>query len=90
MVYVVKRMRGMRQALEVGDALINMRGLKLISVDESLVRDALGIMRLHGFDPRDAIHAAAALRCGADSMVSSDVHFDALGRPSRRTITDSV
>ncbi|MCJ7573649.1 type II toxin-antitoxin system VapC family toxin [Candidatus Bathyarchaeota archaeon] len=89
-IWVVKRMRGMDRALEVGDALINMRGLELISVDENVLRDSLGLMRLHGFDQRDAIHAASALRCGADFIVSSDSHFDSLGRPPRKTITDKV
>ncbi len=89
-VWVVKRMRGMDQALEVGDALLNMRGLELIPVDENVLRDSIGLMRLHGFDPRDAIHAASALRRGADAIVSSDSHFDVLEKPARKTITDKI
>jgi predicted nucleic acid-binding protein len=89
-VRVVKRMRGVNQALEAGDALLNMRGLKLIPVDENILRDSLGLMRLHGFDPRDAIHAASALRRGADNIISSDSHFDVLGKPARTAITDEI
>ena len=89
-VWVVKRMRGMDQALEVGDALLNMRGLELIPVDENVLRDSIGLMRLHGFDPRDAIHAASALRRGADAIISSDSHFDSLGKPPRKPITDKI
>jgi predicted nucleic acid-binding protein len=89
-IWVVKRMRGMDQALEVGDALLNMRGLELIPVDENVLRDSIGLMRLHGFDPRDAIHAASALRRGADAIISSDSHFDSLGKPPRKPITDKI
>ena len=89
-VWVVKRMRSMDQALEVGEALLNMRGLELIPVNENVLRDSLGLMRLHGFDPRDAIHAASALRRGADTIVSSDSHFDALGKPARKTLEEEV
>ena len=87
---VVKRMRGVDQALEAGDALLNMRGLELIPVDENVLRDSLGLMRLHGFDPRDAIHATSALRRGADNIVSSDSHFDVLEKPARKAITDEI
>lgn len=89
-VWIVKKLRGMDQALEVGDALVNFRGLKLIPVDENIVRDSLKLMRAHGFDPRDAIHAASAIRCGADPIVSSDSHFDKLGKPARKNLTEPL
>jgi len=89
-VWVVKRMRGMDQALEAGEALVNMRGLELIPVDENVLRDSIGLMRLHGFDPRDAIHAASAIRRGADHIVSSDSHFDVLEKPARKRLQDKV
>jgi hypothetical protein len=55
-------------------------------VDVDLLTIALEMIRGHGFDPRDSIHAASALTEGAEVIVSTDEHFDRLTEIRRRGI----
>ena len=88
--WAVKRHRGLDQAASAGEALVNMAGLQLVSVDESIARSSITLMRRYSFDPRDSIHAASAIRSGAESIVSTDQHFDRMEKPGRREIKDTL
>ena len=83
-VWAVKRYRTMEQAISAGEAFINMPRLSLVAVDENVIRYAIDLMKRYSFDPRDAIHAASALLCRAESLISSDLHFDKLKEIPRR------
>jgi len=83
-VWAVKKYRTMDQAIAAGDAFINMPRLILISVDETVIRSAVDLMRRYEFDPRDSIHAASAIQCRAEALISRDLHFDRLKELPRR------
>ena len=84
--WAVKRYRNLEDAVSAGEALINMPKLDIVSTDETILRSALDLMRRYAFDPRDSIHAASAISCKADALVSTDAHFDRLKELSRRKI----
>ena len=75
-VWAVKKYRTVSEAIVAGEAFINMPRLTIIPVDEAVIRSAVGIMRRYGLDPRDSIHAASAILCQAEAIISVDPHFD--------------
>jgi predicted nucleic acid-binding protein len=84
--WAVKRYRSIEKAVSAGEALINMPKLNLVSTDETILRSALDLMRRYAFDPRDSIHAASAIACKADALVSTDTHFDRLKELPRKEV----
>ncbi len=86
LVWAVKRYRSLDDAVDAGQAFLNMPGLKLIDVTGELLSSALELMRGYRLDPRDSIHAASALRENAETIISSDEHFDRVKKIRRRTI----
>lgn len=85
-VWAVKKHRSPEDAATAGEAFLKMPGLELLSVDGDLLPSALKLIRRYQLDPRDAIHAASALRARAEAIVSSDPHFDRLEEIGRRSI----
>jgi len=83
-VWAVKKYRTVDQATAAGEAFINMPRLNLVSVDETVIRSAIDLMRKYKFDPRDSIHAASAIQCHAEALISKDLHFDRLKEVPRR------
>ena len=77
-VWAVKRHRSPEDAETAGEAYLKLPGLEVLSVDADLLPSVLDLMRRYRLDPRDAIHAASALRVRAETIVSSDTHFDRL------------
>jgi len=84
--WAVKRYRNSEQAISAGEALINMPKLNLVPTDEAILRSALYLMKRYAFDPRDSIHAASAILCKADYLVSTDPHFDRLKELPRKQL----
>ena len=84
--WAVKRYRDIDQAVSAGEAFINMPRLNLVSVDEKVLRASLDIMSKYALDPRDSIHAASAILCKADTIVSTDPHFDKVKELPRKQL----
>ena len=80
----VKRNRGMEKALETADAMLNFPNLEIISADREVVSSALQIIREYHLAPRDAIHVATAIAEKADTLVSTDAHFDKIKELRRK------
>ena len=62
-------------AFEVSEAMLNLPNLEIVSADKELALSALRLMRECHIAPRDALHAATAIACGVDFLVTSDPHF---------------
>ncbi len=77
-VWAVKKHRSQDDAAAAGEAFLRMPGLKVLQVDGDLVSSALDLIRRHGLDPRDSIHAASAIEAKVEAIISSDNHFDRL------------
>jgi predicted nucleic acid-binding protein len=71
-------------AKETCNALLNFPNLEIISFTRELAQKALEIIEESKLQPRDAIHAATALATDADSIISTDPHFDRLKEIKRK------
>ena len=82
----VKKNRGMEKALEAAEAMLNFPNLEIISADREVISTALQIIRKYHLAPRDAIHAATALMKKAETLVSTDSHFDNIKELKRKPL----
>ena len=86
LVWAVKKYRGIGDAVNAGEAFLNMPGLTLVDVDGELLSSALELIRVYKLDPRDSIHGASAVHENAETIISTDKHFDRVREIRRRTI----
>ena len=77
-VWVVRKIFGLKPSIELGRKLLEFPNLKLLNVKRSVVLRAQKLMEKYGIKPRDAIHAATALENGVETIVSYDRDFDKL------------
>jgi len=77
-VYVVRRVLGKADSIQVGEKLQRFPNLRFISVSEDIIRAAQKLVSEREILPRDAIHAASALSRKVDVLVSDDADFDAI------------
>ena len=75
-VYAIKRLIGMEKAKDFGNKFFNIPNLKLLNTDKDIVMYAQKFITLYGINPRDAIHAATALKHNIKEIVSDDSDFD--------------
>jgi len=73
-------------ASETTQALLNFPNIEIIPVDKELVLSALQIISECNMTPRDALHAATAIKVKADSIVSTDSHFDKMKKLKRQPL----
>lgn len=74
--WIVKRRRDKESALKIVKSMLNMKNLKFIPVDKSLLWRTYEFLDDKDLGPRDSIHLACALGSGADLIVSDDSDFD--------------
>ena len=77
-VWVVRKIFGLKPSIELGRKFLEFPNLKLLNVKRSIVLRAQGLMEKYEIKPRDAIHAATALENGIETIVSYDRDFDKL------------
>ena len=75
-VWVIRKHTNYDLALEEGNELLQTPNLKFLSADFSIVAEAQHLMKEYNLKPRDAIHAAAAIKNGIKDFVSNDPDFD--------------
>lgn len=76
LVWAVKKKLGNDYAKEEGIKFLAFPKLKLISADAAVIAEAQRLVAEHKLDPRDAIHAASAIKNGIKDFVSDDPDFD--------------
>ena len=77
-VWVVRKIFGLKPSIELGRKFLEFPNLKLLNVKRSIVLRAQGLVEKYEIKPRDAIHAATALENGIEIIVSYDRDFDKL------------
>lgn len=82
-VWAVKKALGYNDAREEGIKFLAFPNLKLISADANIVAEAQRLITETKLKPRDAIHAASAIRHGIREFVSDDPDFDAVSEIKR-------
>jgi predicted nucleic acid-binding protein len=85
--WAVKKNRSPEDSVVAGEAFLNMPRLKLVEVDADLLAGALKVTKEYALDPRDSIHAASAVKEGADVVVSTDRHFEKVKELRRRDLS---
>jgi len=73
-------------ALEACHALLNFPNLEIISADRDIALAALQIIKQYHLAPRDAIHAATAIAAKAETLISTDPHFDNVKELKRKSL----
>lgn len=72
----VKRNRGLDMAINTAEAMLNFLNLEIVAADKETALAAVALIRKYSLAPRDALHAATAIECGVDYLVTSDTDFD--------------
>lgn len=78
LVWAVKRQSSHDFAKAAGAELLKIPNLKFLAVDSAVISEAQRLISEHNLDPRDAIHAASAIKHGIKEFVSDDTDFDAV------------
>jgi len=82
--YIILRVVGIDEAIKSGEFLLAFPNLTFLDVDLELILAAHQIARKARIMPRDAIHAASAIKHCRGEIVSSDSDFDKVGKITRR------
>ena len=75
-VYIVRKLSGQKAAIEAGERFLVFPNLRILDIDHSTVRKAQDLAAQYGMKPRDAIHAACAIRSGIREFLTDDRDFD--------------
>jgi len=84
--WIVKQEKGEESALEVSRAMLEMRNLKFVEVNTSLLWECYKLIERYGLDPRDSIHLACASKVNEEIMISEDEDFDGIDEIKRKWI----
>ncbi|MDG7022756.1 MAG: type II toxin-antitoxin system VapC family toxin [Nitrososphaerota archaeon] len=77
-VWVVRRVLGRADSIQVGERLAAYPNLRFVSASEEVIRSAQRLLSDFNIAPRDAIHVASALSKSVDVMVSDDSDLDVI------------
>jgi hypothetical protein len=75
LVWVIRKLRGIEVAKVEGGRLLRFPNLKILNVD-GVLGEAQRIVEEYDVGPRDAIHAACALKNRVKEIISDDEDFD--------------
>lgn len=77
-VWVVRRVLGRADSIQVGERLAAYPNLRFVSASEEVIRSAQRLLSEFSITPRDAVHVASALSKSVDVMVSDDSDLDVI------------
>ncbi len=77
-VYVVRKVAGVEESIKAGKILLKMPFLEFLDVDYAICEDSQKLVDKYKLLPRDAIHAALALKYCDGTIISSDTDFDVI------------
>ncbi|MDG6914959.1 MAG: type II toxin-antitoxin system VapC family toxin [Nitrososphaerota archaeon] len=77
-VWVVRRVLGRADSIQVGERLAAYPNLRFVSASEEVIRSAQRLLSEFSIIPRDAVHVASALSKSVDVLVSDDSDLDVI------------
>lgn len=89
LVWSVRRFIDVKTAIIEGRKFLDFPNLKLLRVDESVIRSAQEIIQKYNIKPRDAIHVGCAIKNGIREMISDDEDFDKI-KEIKRVVLEKV
>ncbi|MBN2518508.1 MAG: type II toxin-antitoxin system VapC family toxin [Candidatus Altiarchaeota archaeon] len=82
-----KRVKDKKKAIEQGSRIFSFSGLRILPIEATDVYYSLSLMRKYPhLRPRDALHLSAAIKSGAETLVSADKDFDDLEEIKREAL----
>jgi len=78
LVWVARKHLGKQDSIGEGKKFLEFPSLRILDVDELIIRMAQDLMESYNLKPRDAIHAATAISHGVKQLISDDPDFDAV------------
>jgi len=76
--YVVERILGKTDSIEVGKKFLNFPFLRFIPVDDEIIRRSQVIREKYNLKPRDSIHLSCAIERNITEIITDDVDFDGI------------
>lgn len=74
--WIVRKTLGTKIAIEEGKKFLEFPNLKILSIDEKVIKEAQKIVERYKLKPRDAIHAGCAIKNNIREIISDDPDFD--------------
>jgi len=81
--WVTRRFFGAQRAATQGASFLGLPNLRLLKVDLEIISKAQTLLERYDLKPRDAIHAATAMKNGIEKILSYDEDFDMLPNLTR-------
>ena len=81
--YVVERIFGKTDSIEVGKRFLNFPFLRFIPVDDEIIRRSQVIREKYNLKPRDSIHLSCAIERNLSEIITDDADFDGIKEITR-------
>jgi len=81
--WIVRKTLGMKVAIDLGKKFLEFPNLKILSIDEKVIKEAQKLVESYNVKPRDAIHAGCAIKNNIKEIVSDDPDFDRIKKIKR-------
>ena len=81
--YVVERIFGKTDSIEVGKRFLNFPFLRFIPVDDEIIRRSQVIREKYNLKPRDSIHVSCAIERNISKIITDDADFDGIKEITR-------
>lgn len=81
--YIIRKTNGFEEAVEASKYLLTLPNLTFINVDFDVILAAQQIVEESHIMPRDAIHAACAIKHCDGKIISNDADFDGINEMER-------
>lgn len=81
--WIVRKTLGTEYAEKEGKKFLEFPNLKILTVNEEIIKEAQRIMKSHQLKPRDSIHAACAIKNNIKEIISDDPDFDKVSELKR-------
>ncbi|MFG1415792.1 MAG: type II toxin-antitoxin system VapC family toxin [Thermoplasmataceae archaeon] len=81
--YVVERIFGKTDSIEVGKRFLNFPFLRFIPVDDEIIRRSQVIREKYNLKPRDSIHLSCAIERNISKIITDDADFDGIKEITR-------
>ena len=81
--YVVERIFGKTDSIEVGKRFLNFPFLRFIPVDDEIIRRSQVIREKYNLKPRDSIHLSCAIERNISEIITDDADFDGIKEITR-------
>ena len=81
--YVVERVFGKTDSIEVGKKFLNFPFLRFIPVDDEIIRRGQVIREKYNLKPRDSIHISCAIERNISEIITDDADFDGIKEITR-------